>query len=152
MDLNAEAHLLTDISEIDFQSSTPSVLCASERYIFSNDARAIAYSVRCRNATPNDRSTYCEVRQGRILDWEFATLGWIIEKNGFFGFSPEYYRNITDNGFFDMRVTKDGKARAVTDYAGGGPFDLTVIEFALAGAESSIEWERTTTQGKCPHW
>lgn len=152
LDLNAEAHLLTDISQIDFQSSAPALLCARDRYILSDDGHVISYSVRCRNATPNDRATYCEVRQGQILDWDFATLSWIIEKNGFFDFSPKYYRNITHNEFFDMRVTRGGKTHAVSDYAEGGPFELKVIEFALMGAERSVEWEKTSTQEKCPHW
>ena len=120
--------------------------------MFSDDRRAIAYSVRCRNATPNDRSTYCEVRQGSIADPDFATLGWIIEKNGFFDFSPRYYRGVTHAEFLDTRVTKDGKAHALSDYARAGPLELKGIEFAIVGAGTSVEWEKTSTQEKCPQW
>jgi hypothetical protein len=40
----------------------------------------------------------------------------------------------------------------VENYAGGGPFELWVIQTAIEGVASSIEWEKTTTQPGCPKW
>jgi Leucine Rich Repeat (LRR) protein len=152
LDISAEASLLSDVSEIDFEARSSSVLCASHRVILRSNETAISYTERCRAATPGDRTTFCEVKNGRVGAAEFARLGWLIKKNGFFGLKPEYYRNTTDAGFENTRVTENGKPYAVSDYADGGPFELWVIENAIEGVAANAEWENTSTQRECPRW
>ena len=96
LDISAETPLLTDVSEIDFESSASSLRCARHRIVLSSNNSVVSYSERCRAATPEDRTTYCEVRKGRVGGDEFARLGWLVKKNGFFDLSPEYSRGITE--------------------------------------------------------
>jgi len=152
LDISAETPLLTDVSEIDFESSASAVLCTSHRIILRVDNSVVSYTERCRAATPGDRTTFCEVKEGQIGGEEFARLGWLVKKSGFFGLRPEYYRGVTDAGFENTRVTESGKIHAVSNYAGGGPFELWVIQRAIAGVAAAAEWEKTSTQQKCPRW
>ncbi len=152
LDISAEAHLLSDVSEIDFESSASAILCARQRYILRGNGTVISYAERCRKATPDDRSTYCEVKEGRIGSYEFAMLGWLTERNGFFDLAADYNRSITDATFENTRVTKSGKSHVVSNYAGAGPFDLWIIQRAIEGAASSTEWEKLSTRQKCPRW
>ena len=152
LDISTETPLLTDVSEIDFESSASSVLCASHRIILSSNNSVVFYSERCRAATPEDRTTFCEVNEGRVGRSEFARLGWLVKKNGFFDLSPEYYRRITDAGFENTRVTVSGRVHAVSNYAGGAPFELWIIQRAIEGVAASAEWQKTSTQQKCPRW
>jgi hypothetical protein len=148
----AEAHLLTDISEIDSESRSLALLCATDRIIFRADSSVVSYSEKCRNASPDDRTTFCEVKEGRA-SWDgFARLGWLLEKNGFFGLSTKYSRNITHSTFENTRVTKGRKIHAVSNYAGAGPFQLWVIQRAIEGVTASVDWETTRTQPNCPRW
>jgi hypothetical protein len=152
LDISAETSLLTDVSQIDFESSASSVLCASHRIILSSNNNVVSYSERCRAATPDDRTTFCEVRDGRIGSSEFARLGWLIKKSGFFDLSPEYSRGITDAGFENTRVTANAGVHAVSNYAGGGPFELWIIQRAIEGVAASAEWQKNSTEQKCPRW
>jgi hypothetical protein len=150
LEISAEMPLFTGISEIDFESSASALLCWRHRIVFRSDASATLYTTRCRDATPDDRTTYCEVKQGRA--WALPRLAWLIEKNGFYGFQGEYSRLVTDSGFEKTRVIRDGKRYQVVDYAGGGPLDLWTIEAAIEGVAADVEWEKTTTQPECPRW
>jgi hypothetical protein len=150
LDISAETHLLTDVSEIDFESDSSAVLCARHRIILRLDNSVISYTERCRRATPNDRATFCEVKEGRTDGREFATLGWLVERNRFFGLNAEYYRSVTHATFENTRVTKNGKVHAVSNYAGAGPFQLWAIQRAIEGVAASAEWDKTSTQQKCP--
>jgi hypothetical protein len=152
LDISAEASLLTDVSEIDFESSASAVLCASHRIILRLNNGVVSYTELCRAATPDDRSTFCEVKDGRIGGGEFARLGWLLRKSGFFDLGPEYYRATTDAGFEKTRVTESGKVHAASNYAGGGPFELWIVQRAIEGVAASAEWEKTSTQQKCPRW
>jgi hypothetical protein len=152
LEISAETPLLTDLSEIDFESSARAVLCATHRIILRSNDSVVSYTERCRDATPDDRTTFCEVRDGRIGQGEFARLAWLVEKSGFLNLSPEYYRDITHAAFENTRVTKSGKVHAVSNYAGAGPFELWVIQHAIEGVAASAEWEKTSSQQKCPPW
>jgi hypothetical protein len=152
LDISAETRLLTDVSEIDLESSASSVLCASHRIILNSNNNVVSYSERCRAETPDDRTTFCEVRDGRVENSEFAKLGWLVKKSGFFDLSPEYSRGIADAGFENTRVTASGGVHAVSNYAGGGPFELWTIQRAIEGVAASVEWQKTSTQQKCPRW
>ena len=73
-----------------------------------------------------------------------------MEKNGFYNLKAEYSRNITGSVFETIRVTRNGKRHEVGDYAGGGPFELWVIQIAIEGIASQADWEKTTTLPVCP--
>ena len=148
----AEMPVFTDISKIDFQWVATGVLCARSRTILRADKSAVSYTERCRNSTPNDRRTYCEVKMGHIWPIAFAKLGLLIEKNGFFNLPAEYSRSVTHAAFEDTRVTRNGKSYAVSNYADAGPLELWTIQRAIEGVASSAEWEKTTTQPECPRW
>lgn len=150
--ISAEAHLLTGVSEIDFESRSSSVLCATHRIILHADDSVVFYTERCRSASPDDRTTFCQVKEGRIEGGEFAALGRLVEKNRFFDLNAEYYRGITEAMFENTRVTKNGKIQEVSNYAGAGPFELWIIQRAIEGVAASAEWEKTSTQQKCPRW
>ena len=151
LSITAETSLLTDVSEIDFESSSSSVLCASHRIILRADESAVMFTERCRNASPNDRRTYCEVKKGRTI-YEFAKLGWLLEQNDFNRLEPEYDRNVTDIGFERMRVSRNGKTSEVVNYGDAGPFRLWAIQRAVEGAAFDIDWDKTFIQPKCPRW
>jgi hypothetical protein len=148
--ISVEPALLTDVSEIDFETNASSLLCAHHRVILRSDATIVNYTTLCRNASRNDRKTYCEVKKGRT--YEFASLAWLLQKNAFYALKHEYSRNVTDAGFEKIRVKRDDKPFEVSNYAGGGPFELWTILRAIEGVASSVEWKSTTKQDKCPEW
>jgi len=138
--VDMEAPLLTKVTEIDYEYSASAILCAQHRVVFRSDASAALFTERCRNSSPSDRAAYCEVRKGRIHGEQFAMLAWTLERNGFFGLNGKYQRNITDSVFLSTRVTRDGKVHKVVEYAGGGPLELFVIDAAIEGVSSSLDW------------
>lgn len=146
----AEPSLLTDVSEIDFESSPSVLLCGRQRIILRSDGSVVEYEKRCRNATPGDRTTFCEVKEGRAAG--FAELGWLAEKNGFFSLHGEYDRNVTEGTFESTRITRQGKAYEVVNYAGAGPLNLWEIQTTIEGVGASADWEKTTIQPECPRW
>jgi hypothetical protein len=148
----AEAPLLTDVSEIDYEFSASSLLCERHRVVLRSDTTAIRFTERCRNASPKDRRTFCEVGKGHISGEEFAMLAWTLEKNGYFTLQTDYQRNISDSAFVSTRVTRNGKKYEVVEYAGGGPLELWVIQIAIEGVSSTVEWSKTETMPKCPRW
>ena len=150
--IHAEASLLTDVSEIDFESNPSMLLCGRRRIVLRSDGDVMFSTVRCRNATPNDRRTFCEVKQGHINSGGFATLSWMLTKNGFYSLQAEYSRNISEGTFESTRVSRAGKAYEVVNYADGGPFELWTIERAIEGVALSTEWKKTRTEGKCSRW
>jgi hypothetical protein len=148
----AEAHLLTALSKIDYESNASSLLCARRRIIITSDNTVTVYTTRCRNAAPDDRTTYCEVKEGQVGWAEFARLASFIEKNGFFTLQPEYSRNITDAGFENTRVIRAGKSVEVSNYADAGPLELWSIQRAIEGVAADIEVQKTTQRATCPRW
>ncbi|MGA8223521.1 MAG: hypothetical protein WB780_17870 [Candidatus Acidiferrales bacterium] len=150
LDISAETSLLTDVSEIEYESSATALLCARLRFVFRGDDSVVSYAVRCRGAAPDDRTTFCEAKEGHIGRGEFARLAWLIERNGFFEMNPEYYRNVTHASFEDTRVTRGGKIHAVSNYAGAGPFALWITQRAIEGVGANAEWEKSSTHQECP--
>ncbi|HET7840108.1 MAG TPA: hypothetical protein VFM21_00810 [Terriglobia bacterium] len=146
----AEATLLTDVSEIDFESDPSALLCGKERIRFDSAGRADVSTKRCRNATPDDRATFCEVKEGQIWPGTFARLAWLLEKNGFYDLKANYAGTVTDSVFETTGATRNGTRFAVEDYDGAGPFELWAIKIAIAGVASSVEWKKTTNQPECP--
>ena len=150
--LVAETSLLTDLSEIDFETNPSNALCGRRRIVLRADGNAVVYTVRCRNATPGDLRTFCEVKQGQV-DWrDFAHLALLLEKNGFYALQAEYNRDITHGTFESTRVNRSGKAYEIINYADGGPFELWAIERAIEGVGLSTYWEKTKTERACPRW
>ena len=82
--LNVEASMLTDVSEVDFESSASALLCARQRIVLHSDGTAMLFTERCRSNRLKDRRTFCEVKQGRIGWSSFAALASLLDKNGFF--------------------------------------------------------------------
>jgi hypothetical protein len=150
--VTAEAPLLTDVSEIDYEYAASALLCARHRVVLRSDSTAVRFTERCRNASPKDRRTFCEVEKGRIYGEEFALLAWTLEKNGYFMLQADYQRNISDSSFVSTGVTRNGKKYEVVEYAGGGPLELWVIHSAIEGVSSSIDWNKAETLPKCPRW
>jgi hypothetical protein len=150
--VTAEAPLLTDVSAIDYEFAATAILCAQHRVVLRSDTTAVRFTERCRNASPKDRRTFCEVEKGRIWGEEFAMLAWMLEKNGYFMLKAEYNRNITDSAFVSTRVTRNGKKHEVVVYAGGGPLELWMIQRAIEGVSSTIEWSKAETLPHCPRW
>jgi hypothetical protein len=128
-----ESKLLSDVSQIDYESNPSSLLCGRYRYILNQDNSVVDYRKRCRNALPQDRSKYCEIKKGSIPPYEFPRLGWLIEQNKFFDLKPGYDRNITEGTFENTQVTKSGKTHVVSNYASAGPFELWTIQRAIEG-------------------
>jgi hypothetical protein len=149
-DISAETPLLTDMSEVDFESTPSAVPCAGYRINLRSDDRVVSCTERCRNDTPRDRTTYGELKEGHIGRGEFAMLGWMAEKSGFFGLSAEYSRSTTDATFDKTRVAEKGKVHAVSNYARSGPLELWMIQRAIEGVAASAERDKTGTRQKCP--
>lgn len=150
--ISAEAHQLTAVSRIDYESNASALLCARQRILLSSNAPATVYTTRCGDATPNDRTTYCEVKEGAVWQQDFARLASLIEKNGFFTLKTEYWRNITEGTFERTRITRAGKTIAVSNYADAAPFELWTIQRAIEGIAAKIEVQKTSRIATCPRW
>lgn len=148
--ISVDAALLTDITEVDYEFSPSALLCGSERIVFHADRTAIMFTKKCRNATVEDRHTFCEVKQGKI--YSFAMLAQVITKEEFFRLRKKYELNVTDAAFEATRVVRSGKSHEVVEYAGGVPLQLWTINRAIEGTAASVEWEQITTRSSCPRW
>jgi len=153
LEVAAEAPLLTDVSEIDYEYIASALLCGRRRAVLRSDGGAALYTTRCHNASPKDRRTFCEVKTGRVYGEPFAMLAWLLEKNGFFAMQSHYERSISDSAFVSTRATRGGKSYDVVVYAGGGPSELWAIQMAIEGfSNSAIEWDATKILPACPLW
>jgi hypothetical protein len=147
-----EPSAFTDVSEVDYESLTTSVLCAKDRIILRSDGTAKLFTERCRNKTPQDRATFCEVKEGRIFGETFGTLAVLLEKNRFYSLRRKYYRSVTDSFIDSLRVVRGGKTYEVVEYAGGSPYELWIIAEFITGLEVGVDWEKTTSSPTCPLW
>jgi len=148
----AEPSAFTDVSEVDYESLSTSVLCAKDRIVLRSDGTAKLFTEKCRNKTPQDRATYCEVKEGRIFGDTFGTLAVLLEKNRFYSLRRNYYRSVTDSFIDSLRVVRGGKTSEVVEYAGGSPYELWIIAEFITGLEVGVDWEKTTSSPKCPPW
>jgi hypothetical protein len=108
------------------------------------------FAERCRNRSPLDRATYCEVKEGRIAGGDFARLARLIERSGYYSFAPGYERSVTHAALEITSVTRSGKTHQVSDYAAAGPLELWGIRKAIAGTTEAAAWEKTGRQPSCP--
>ena len=150
LQIAAEDQLLTDVSEIDREYSASSLLCGWHEIKLRADRSVTLMAKRCRNATPDDRTTYCEVKEGRLAPKEFARLGWMLEKIGYYDLHSEYSRNMTHGVFEITRVTRSGKQYEVSNYASAGLFNLWIIQTAIEGVVASADWEKVSRRPRCP--
>jgi hypothetical protein len=150
--ITAEAPLLTSVSQIEYEWVAPSVLCASRHIILRSDGTAVVFTTLCRDATPEDRNTYCEVKEGEVAWDEFARLSWLIEKAGFFILGPKYDRPMTHAAFENTRVTRAGKTVEVSNYASAGPFELWGIQREIEGVAGHIDVQKKSRRTTCPDW
>ena len=148
LDIVADMPQFTDISQIELELAA-AVPCARQRITLRANGSVTFYKERCRDATPEDRTTYCEKKEGH--QWSrFARLARLIEKNGFYALQPSYSRTVTHAAFETTRVTRNGRVFAVENYSDAGPPELWTIQRAIEGAALGIDWEKTTMQPKCP--
>ena len=152
LSIAAEANLLTSVSQIEYEWVAPSLLCASRHVILRSDRTAAVFTTLCRDATPKDRTTYCEVKDGEMTWDEFARLSWLIEKAGFFALQPKYDRPMTHAAFGNTRVTRAGKTSEVSNYASAGPFELWGVQRAIDGVATDIEVQKKSRRARCPAW
>ena len=150
--LAAEDSILTDVSEIDFESSPSMLLCGRMRITVNVDGSVVYFSKRCRNSSPNDRTTFCEVKRGQVWPRYFAKLAWTLNANNFYGFDREYDSNITEGTFESTRVVKAGKKYEVVNYADAGPLELWLVQRAIESTVADAEWTSTKRQAECPRW
>jgi Leucine rich repeat/Leucine rich repeat N-terminal domain len=150
LDVHAEDALLTDVSEISLETSAPALLCGWRKITLRSNRSATLMTKRCRNDMPDDRATFCEVKEGKLSLREFARLAWLFERSGFYDLKLDYSRNVTHGGFEITRAARDGKSHEVSNYANAGPFELWIIQTAIEGAEASVEWNKVTMQLDCP--
>jgi hypothetical protein len=149
LDIVADMAQFTDVSQIEFDWAA-AVPHARQRITLRADGTAVLLNERFRDTTPDDRTTYCEKKEG-YLDWSrFAKLARVIEKNGFYGLRPSYKGSFTPVVFETTRVTRNGKVYAVENYSDAGSLELWTIQRAIEGAAFGVDWEKTTTQPKCP--
>jgi hypothetical protein len=120
------------------------------RIVLRSDGEAREYTKRCRNKTPGDRTTFCEVKAGRLFPGEFGKLGLLLERIGFFGLRPDYNRMVTHGTEFTMRVTRARVTYQVKNYATAGPMELWSAQRAIEGVAAMAEWENTTSRPECP--
>ena len=147
-----EPSAFTDVSEVDYESLSTSVLCAKNRIILRSDGTAKLFTEKCRNKAPQDRVTYCEVKEGSIFGDTFGTLAVLLEKNRFYSLRRKYYRSVSDSSIDSLRVVRGGKTYEVVEYAGGSPYELWIIAGFVTGLEVGLDWEKTTSIPKCPVW
>jgi hypothetical protein len=140
------------VSEIDFEYSASSLLCARHRVVLRSDDGAEVFTERCRHATRTDRATFCEVKEGRLSPGTFSKLGQLLETSSFFSMQPEYWGDVTDAVFESTRAKLNGKTHEVINYADAGPLKLWTIQRAIEGAIFNGEWQTATTRSKCPRW
>jgi len=147
-----ESGLVTDISAVDMEVNPSALLCGDRRTRISSDLKVTQYIKRCRNASRDDRVTYCEVRHGQTWLAEYTRLAAMIERNGFKDLKKEYDRNITDGTFVSTHVTSARATQSVVNYANAAPLNLWAIEKAIEGLASQAEWERPSKVAECPRW
>jgi hypothetical protein len=145
-----QASWLTDVSEIRLEYSSTGSTGTWRRIILNVNGHAQMFTERLQKRWPLDRGTYCEVKNGQILDNDFARLAYSIEQNGYYALLPEYDRMITHAAFEITSVTRNGKTHTVSDYASAGPLPLWTIRLAITGLAEGVTWEKVARQSDCP--
>ena len=146
----AEDSLLTPVTEVDLEASASSLLCGYSRVVLRSDRSISSYATRCRDASPEDRETFCEVKEGRLFPGDLARLARFIEASGFYALKAEYFRSVTHATFNNIRVTREDGAKTVSDYAEAAPLAFWGIQRAIEGVASRAEWEQPHEIPECP--
>jgi hypothetical protein len=132
------------ITDISLESAEGSLLCAHWTLKLNENGGITYAAIRCRNRTPNDRATYCEVKESSSAYIFFPRLARFVEKSGFYELNRSYAVNQTHAGTQIVRVTRNGVQRTVDNYGYMEPLNLFGIELAIAGTLPAIPWEKTT--------
>lgn len=145
------------ISQIDYELSASAILCHRQRIILNQDGSSTLFTELCRNRTPDDRATYCQIKAGTVTKSEFQRLSALLEQDGFFKFESKYYLDsngafTTEGNFESTRVTRSGKTYEVVSYNGNGPAALWVMLRAIEGVSVLSEWKNVYEQPTCPAW
>jgi hypothetical protein len=150
LQVTADASLLTNVTEIKFESRLVWPGCHYRQVGFRSDGSVTSFEEHCTTNTGGKVISSCEEKNGDLRAETFSKLGWLIEKNGFYDLEPDYSRTVTDSVNEITQVTRDGKTYSVQNYAASGPFKLWEIQRAIEGAETSVYWSKTSTISKCP--
>jgi len=150
LQVTADASLLTNVTEIKFESRVVWPGCHYRQVGFHSDGSVVSFEEHCTTNVDGKVISSCEEKNGDVRTETFAKLGWLIEKNGFYNLEPDYSRSVTDSVNEITQVTRNGKTTSVRNYAASGPFGLWEIQRAIEGAESSVYWSKTSTISKCP--
>lgn len=145
------------ISQIDYEVSASALLCDRHRIVLDEDGNSSLFTKLCRNRTPSDRTTYCQVKRGTVPKSEFEKLMSLLQEGGFFKFKRDYELNpdgtfTTDGGFESTRVTRRGDTHEVVSYDENGPFELWAMLRAIEGVSALSEWNKVDEQSTCPAW
>lgn len=87
--------------------------------------------------------------QDRIAPAEVTALVGMFERVDFFSLKDEYIGEVTDNPFYSVSLTIDGRTKKVTDYVGkmaGMPAAVTELEAAIDRAAGTAKWIRGTPE------
>jgi hypothetical protein len=148
----AEPSAFTDMSEVDYENAGTSLLCARDRIVLRSDGTVKLFTKKCSNRTPQDRATYCEVKEGQVFGDAFGTLAVLLERNHFFSLHHEYSRSVTDSGIASVRAVRGGASHEVVEIAGGSPYEFWIIVGYLQGMMTSVDWQKTSSVPQCPLW
>ena len=145
------------ISQIDYEFSASAILCHRHRIILDQDGRSVLFTEVCRNRTPGDRATYCQVKRGAVTKTEFQKLGALLAQGRFFQLESQYYVDpngefTTDSSSESTRVTRPGKTYEVISYNGNGPSALRAMLRSIEGVSAVSEWKKVYKQPTCPAW
>jgi hypothetical protein len=148
--ISADPRQLSEVTQIEHTEEAVALLCGHRHVVLRSDGRARRFVERCRNETPDDRRTFCEVTDGEVSDSDFARLALFLEAGGYFELAPEYSRNITDAGLMTTRVAKGDQTTSVVSYATEGPNLLWAMRRAIEGVAAEVKWGHSTEQAACP--
>jgi hypothetical protein len=148
--LHADIEQLTETNLVEQSVNFVGLLCGWEQWLLSRDGTARSYRTACRNRTPEDRETYCEVRAGRLHQWYFIQLAWLLERSGFSRVARDYSRSVTHGTKVDTTVRGARGDHTLSNYADGAPLAVWGLQAAVEGVIRRVEWETTEEARVCP--
>lgn len=145
------------MSEIDYEFSASALLCNRHRIVLDEDGNSTLFTKLCRNQSPSDRTTYCQVKHGTVPKSEFEKLVSLLQRGGFFKLKRDYELNpdgtlTTEGSYESTRVIRMGKAYEVIAYDENGPSGLWAMLRAIEDVSALSVWNKVYEQPTCPPW
>ena len=141
------------VSEIDFEYSASSLLCARHRIVLRADDGAEVFTERCHNATREDQATFLRGQRGSSLAFNICkTRPNYLETSLVFLNAARVLERRVRRRLSSPRVqSATGRLHEVINYADAGPLSLWAIQRAIEDANIfNAEWQTTTKRSKCP--